>query len=141
MPCRSFLGTRRQEAIRGDGEDTRTHGLSNWHWASNRPLALPLLRSVLATLPEGIYRAKGILCFEELPAARYVLQMVGRRYTLAADGLWGDERPRSEIVVIGARDGIDGDALQCDFDTCIGTGDELGSPILRLARRLVQEAT
>ena len=65
-----------------------------------------------------------------------VLQLVGRRYTIEETGRWDTPIPCSEIVLIGARDGIDGEALQHSFDTCIGSGDESNSPVLMLSRRL-----
>ena len=90
-------------------------------------------------LPASVYRCKGVVHLEEIPVARYVLQMVGRRYDLAESGRWGDELPRSEIVLIGGRDAIDGDALQRAFDACVGTGDDSRSPVLRLVKKLAPE--
>jgi hypothetical protein len=90
----------------------------------------------LETLPDTVYRCKGIVYLEELPAYRYVLQMVGKRYHLEETDRWGTEQPRSEIVLIGARDGIDAEELQRAFDACVGTGDESQSPVLRLVRKL-----
>lgn len=121
------------------GKHIQAHAFSTWYWTSNRPLSLPGLRSVLGTLPEGVYRAKGIICFEELPVNRYVLQLVGRRYTIEEAGRWGSELPCSDIVLIGASSGIDGDALQSAFENCIGIGDESNSPLLKLSKRLFQD--
>ena len=129
----------RQDSAQGRDKHVHGHAFTSWHWTSDRPLSLPGLRSVLGTLPEGVYRAKGILCFEELPVYRYVLQMVGRRYTIEETGRWGSELPRSEIVLIGARGGIDAKALQGSFDRCVGTGDESTSPILRLSNLLFRD--
>ena len=109
---------------------------STWSWTCDRPLSLPKLRSVLEQLPEAVYRCKGIVYIEELPTFRYVLQMVGKRYHLAESSRWGTEPPRSEIVLIGGRDGVDGEKLQRTFDACVGTGDESQSPVLRLVRKL-----
>ena len=124
----------------GDSRDPSDHShgppFSTWHWTSDRPLSLPKLRSVLETLPDSIYRAKGIVYLEELPAYRIVLQMVGKRHNLTNTERWGSELPQSEIVMIGTRDGIDDEALQRAFDGCVGTGDEAQSPILRLARKI-----
>jgi G3E family GTPase len=124
---------------RGQGLPDRAeppHPFTAWHWSHDQPLSLPKLRSVLETLPDGVYRAKGIVHVEELPSYRYVLQMVGKRHHLDETGPWGSEPPRSQIVMIGRRNGIDGDALQRAFDACVGTGDESRSPVLRLARKL-----
>ena len=105
---------------------------SRFHYRSCAPF--------LETLPDGVYRAKGIVHVEEMPSYRYVLQMVGKRYHLDETGPWGLEPPRSDIVMIGSRDGINDDQLQRAFDACVGTGDETQSPILRLARRLGLDA-
>jgi G3E family GTPase len=94
------------------------------------------VRTALETLPDAVYRCKGILYVEELPGYRYVLQMVGKRYHLVETGTWGAEPPRSEIVLIGGREGINADELQHTFEACIGTGDESQSPVLRLARKI-----
>lgn len=85
-------------------------------------------------MPDTVYRAKGIVQFEELPDYRIVLQMVGRRSSLMDCGRWGSELARSEIVVIGAPGSIDQDLMKAAFDSCIGTGDESLSPLLRLNR-------
>jgi G3E family GTPase len=128
---RPFEARHHQEAReRGDDE------FAAWHWTSDHQLSLPKLRSALETLPDTVYRCKGIVYLEELPAYRYVLQMVGKRYHLEETGRWGSELPRSEIVLIGGRDGIDGEKLQRAFDACVGTGDEAQSPVLRLARKI-----
>ena len=107
-----------------------------WHWASDMPLSLPRLRSLIETLPDTIYRLKGIAYLEELPSHRIVLQMVGKRYNIGDTEPWGKHPPRSEIVMIASQNGLDRDALQLAFDDCIGTGDESQSHILRLRRLL-----
>lgn len=114
------------------------HPFSTWHWSCDRPLSLPKLRSVVENLPDTIYRAKGIVCLEELPTYQIALQMVGKRTNLADTALWGSQIPRSEIVLIGSRGGLDGGALQSAFENCIGTGDEAQSPVLRLTRMLAK---
>ena len=102
-------------------------------------MSLPRLRETLAALPETVYRCKGVVQIEELPLNRYVLQMVGKRHHFEETSRWGDEAPRSEIVLIGGRDGIDPERLQSAFDACIGTGDESQSPVLRLVKKLAPE--
>jgi G3E family GTPase len=132
----SASATQRGQGLPDRAEYPHAHPFTAWHWSHDQPLSLPKLRSVLETLPDGVYRAKGILHVEELPSYRYVLQMVGKRYHLDETGRWGSEPPRSEVVMIGSRDGIDGEAFQRAFDACVGTGDEARSPVLRLARKI-----
>jgi G3E family GTPase len=121
------------------GAHAHDHVFATWSWTSDRALSLPGLRSALEQLPESVYRCKGVVQIEEMPLNRYVLQMVGKRYDFAETGRWDDEAPRSEIVLIGGRDGIDPDQLQCAFDACIGTGDESQSPVLRLVKKLAPD--
>jgi G3E family GTPase len=127
--------------IDSDDHDDHGHGhpFSTWAWTSNLPLSLPRLRKALEALPDAVYRCKGIVYLEELPAFRYVLQMVGKRYHLTETDGWGDALPGSEIVLIGGRNGSDSEVLQRTFNGCIGTGDETQSPILRLARKIAPE--
>jgi G3E family GTPase len=134
-------GSRPPCSIDSDGHDEHRHGhpFSTWAWTGELPLSLPRLRSALEALPDAVYRCKGIVCLEELPAFRYVLQMVGKRYHLTETDGWGDELPGSEIVLIGGRDGVDSEALQRTFDGCVGTGDATQSPILRLVRKIAPE--
>jgi len=64
------------------------------------------------------------------------MQMVGKRYDLSDTERWGSLAPRSEIVLIASRDGINPDELRRMFEDSVGTGDESQSPVLRLTRRL-----
>ncbi len=116
------------------------HGFAAWQWTSDRKLSLPKLRAAFECLPEGVYRAKGIVYLEELPGYRVVLQMVGRRSNLRDAGRWGPERPRTEIVMIGIEDGIDGDAMQSILDGCLHHEDEAISPMLDLVRSIGRDA-
>ena len=128
-----------REGARDDEEHSHDHGFATWSWTSDRALSLLRLRAALEQLPETVYRCKGIVHLEDLPAYRYVLQMVGRRYHFEESGPWGAAPPRTEIVLIGGRDGIDEQRLQPAFDGCIGTGDASQSPVLRLVRKLAPE--
>ena len=130
---------REREAHAHDEAHSHDHVFATWNWTSDRALSLPKLRSTLEQLPETVYRCKGVVQIEELPRYRYVLQMVGRRYHLEESGFWGTAMPRSEIVLIGGRAGIDPDKLHSAFDACIGTGDESQSPVLRLTRLLAAD--
>ncbi len=131
--------TRSREASDDHGEHSHDQVFTTWNWTNNHPLSLPRLRSALETLPDTVYRCKGIVYLEEIPAYRYVLQMVGKRYHLIESDRWGAEFPQSEIVLIGGQNGIDAEDLQHTFDACVGTGDDANSPILRLMRKIAPE--
>ena len=62
--------------------------------AATRRSAAPALVEAIAAFPDGIVRAKGFLHLREDPASRYLLQLVGRRYSIEPDRPWGDEPPR-----------------------------------------------
>jgi G3E family GTPase len=120
----------------GDSGRGHRHSFSTWNWTCDRPLSLPRLRAVFEALPDTVYRAKGIVNIEELPNYRIVLQLVGKRSSLTDTGLWGSEPARSEIVLIGARDGFDSEKLENLFETCVGSEDEAISPLLQMMRKI-----
>lgn len=74
---------------------------ATWSWEGDAPLHGAGLVDVLHALPEGILRGKGFLRLREDPANRYLLQLVGRRYAIKRERPWGEEPPRSRLVLIG----------------------------------------
>ena len=95
-----------------DGHDHAPHpDFETWSWSGPAALSGAGLVAVLRALPDGIVRAKGLLHLREDPARRYVLQLVGRRYSIEADRAWGETRPGSQIVVIGLPGSVDAAAL------------------------------
>ena len=115
------------------------HSFTTFQWTNDKMLSLPKLKEVLESLPDTIYRAKGIVYLEELPIFRMVFQMVGRRYEINESERWGDEKPKNQIVLIGEKGSIDSIKLKKEFEKCIGTGDESNSPILRMVRKYAPE--
>jgi G3E family GTPase len=86
----------------------------SWSWSGEEPVSGAGLVVLLEGLPDGIVRAKGLLHLREDPANRYVLQVVGKRFSIEADRLWDgldDTTPASQIVVIGLPGSVDEDAL------------------------------
>ena len=137
VPLAVVLGTgvtARRFPIRSDHH--HHHGFAACHWTCDSPLSLPKLRAEFERLPDSVYRAKGVVYLEELPGYRVVLQMVGRRSNLRDAGRWGPERPRTEIIMIGIEDGIDGDAMLRILEGCIYDADEAMSPMLQLGRAI-----
>jgi G3E family GTPase len=65
------------------------------------PIPLRNLHSLLALLPAGVLRVKGVLDLTEQPRHRSILQMSGRRATITVGSSWGEARPSSHIVFIG----------------------------------------
>ena len=82
-----------------------------WSWSGEDAISGRGLVEALTALPDGIVRAKGFLHLQEDPAHRYLLQLVGRRYSVEAGRPWGAETPGSRLVVIGLPGSVDAAAL------------------------------
>ncbi len=78
-----------------------------WSWSGAAAISGAGLVEELKALPDGILRAKGLLHLREDAVNRYVLQVVGRRFSIQADRPWGDEAPASQLVVIGLPGSVD----------------------------------
>jgi G3E family GTPase len=87
-------------------------------YETDRRLAYRKVQAALESLPPGIVRAKGTLYLADAPYLRFVAQMVGRRVTVDVDRPWGEETPRTQLVVIGALGSITGEELVARFDAC-----------------------
>ena len=114
----------------GEGHDHGGHDhaphpdFETWSWSGPAPLSGAGLVAALRALPDGIVRAKGLLHLREDPQRRYVLQLVGRRYSIEADRPWGETPPGSQIVVIGLPGSVDPAALT---STITSLADEPGT--------------
>lgn len=88
-----------------------------WRLSSPLPLDGAALRSVLATMPPSVWRAKGLVRLSEQPDRLFVLQLVGRRWSLAprVQGAAEPLASASEIVVIGAAQQLDKTGLASLF--------------------------
>ena len=92
---------------------------STWSWTADKPLSLKTLRGIFEELPNTIYRAKGVIQLHDMPDNRMILQMVGKRASLTLAGEWGDEPPRTQIVMIASHGGLDVEALRTQLEACI----------------------
>ena len=92
---------------------------STWSWTTDKPVSLKALRGVFEELPNTIYRAKGVVQLHDMPDNRMILQMVGKRASLTLAGEWGDEPPRTQIVMIASQGGLDVEALRTQLKACI----------------------
>ncbi|HVF80146.1 MAG TPA: GTP-binding protein [Solirubrobacteraceae bacterium] len=89
----------------------------SWSWSGPDPISGTGLVDALHALPDGIVRAKGLLHLREDPANRYVLQVVGRRFTVEADRPWQpDAAPASQLVVIGLPGSVDEQELDATLE-------------------------
>ncbi len=92
---------------------------TTWSWTTDKPLSLKALRGMFEELPNTIYRAKGIIQLHDMPGNRMILQMVGKRASLTLADAWGDEPPRTQIVMIASHGGLDVEALRTQLEACI----------------------
>jgi G3E family GTPase len=102
--------------VAGRARDLHAHdhahpAFETWSWSGEAPISGAGLVGELRALPDGIVRAKGLLHLREDAAHRYVLQVVGRRFSIQADRRWGEAAPASQVVVIGLPGCVDAGAL------------------------------
>jgi G3E family GTPase len=90
-----------------DHADHAHPAFETWSWSGEPPISGAGLVEELKALPDGIVRAKGLLHLREDAANRYVLQVVGRRFSIQADRPWGEAAPASQLVVIGLPGSVD----------------------------------
>src|SRR5271157_5634425 len=88
---------------------------STWSFVTDEPLKLEALRQTMRKLPGTVYRAKGVIYSADEPERRAVLQVVGRRVDISLQDEWGERTPRTQIVVIGAVNGLDPARLNQQF--------------------------
>jgi len=96
------------------------HGrmFATWSFSREQPLDGDALRAAIAALPPSVVRAKGIVRLAEAPNRRFVLQLVGRRWSLE-EAI--DERQenwlstRSVVVCIGPAAQFDRAGLEALF--------------------------
>jgi G3E family GTPase len=92
---------------------------STWSYQTDQPLALEALRETMRKLPGAVYRAKGVVYTTDAPQRRAVLQVVGRRVDISLQDEWGGRTPRTQIVVIGAANGLDPVMLGHQFNLMV----------------------
>ncbi len=97
-------------------------GYATWSWVGDAPLDGKAFCEAVIALPEDVLRAKGILHLREDTAHRYVLQLVGRRWSIERDRPWGDETPGSRLVLIGLPESIRPDDLASTMTGLTGQG-------------------
>lgn len=91
-------------------------GFTSLSFASDRPFAIRKFQHFLDNLlPESVFRAKGILWFDESPK-RHIFHLSGKRFSLD-DDQWKGE-PKNQLVLIGQ--GLDHDTLREQLNACLG---------------------
>ncbi|MEO0988343.1 MAG: GTP-binding protein [Cyanobacteria bacterium J06639_14] len=102
-------------------------GFTSLSFQSDRPFAIRKFQYFLDNqLPENVFRAKGILWFEESPK-RHIFHLSGKRFSLDDEDWRGN--PKNQVVLIGQN--LDHDALREQLDNCLcapstNSGQEVG---------------
>jgi G3E family GTPase len=105
-------------------EHLANDGFVSVSFESDRPFQISKFQDFLAhQLPTDVFRAKGILWFEEKDKLgfrkpvepRYIFQLSGKRYDLNADE-WKTP-PKNQLVLIGRN--IQADQLQAQLQSCL----------------------
>jgi len=90
-------------------------GFTSLSFQCDRPLSIRKFQDFLDNqIPASVFRAKGILWFEESPR-RHIFHLSGKRFTLD-DSEWKGEK-KNQLVLIGQN--LDHDALRSQLEACI----------------------
>ncbi|ELR96280.1 GTP-binding protein [Gloeocapsa sp. PCC 73106] len=90
-------------------------GFTSLSFVSDRPLAIRKFQNFLDNqLPESIFRAKGILWFDESPH-RHIFHLSGKRFSIEDDQWKGD--PKNQLVLIGQN--LDHEKLRQQLLDCL----------------------
>ncbi|MBF2077327.1 MAG: GTP-binding protein [Synechococcales cyanobacterium T60_A2020_003] len=90
-------------------------GFTSISFQSDRPLSIRKFQHFLDNLlPASVFRAKGILWFDESPK-RHIFHLSGKRFTLD-DEEWKGE-PKNQLVLIGQN--LDQETLRQQLEDCI----------------------
>jgi len=96
-----------------------TQVFKTWSYQANEPLSMEALLRTARNLPASIYRCKGVVHAAEEPGRQVILQVVGKRVDITVGDAWTGSEPRTRIVAIGSRDGVDEALLREAFDGCL----------------------
>ncbi len=91
-------------------------GFTSISFTSERPFAITKFQNFLDNqLPDNVFRAKGILWFDE-SQKRHIFHLSGKRFTIE-DEEWKGE-PKNQLVLIGQN--LDHDRLRQQLNKCLG---------------------
>jgi G3E family GTPase len=90
-------------------------GFTSLSFQSDKPLSLRKFQYFLDNqLPASVFRAKGILWFDESPK-RHIFHLSGKRFSIDDDE-WKNE-PKTQLVLIGQ--GLDQETLNSQLNNCL----------------------
>ena len=90
-------------------------GFTSISFQSDKPLSLRKFQFFLDNqLPSNVFRAKGILWFDESPK-RHIFHLSGKRFSIDDDEWKG--QPKTQMVLIGQ--GLDQETLRSQLENCL----------------------
>jgi G3E family GTPase len=90
-------------------------GFTSISFASDQPFSIRKFQYFLDNqLPESVFRAKGILWFDESPK-RHIFHLSGKRFTLEDDDWKGN--PKNQLVLIGQN--LDHETIKEQINSCL----------------------
>jgi G3E family GTPase len=93
-------------------------GFTSLSFQSDRPFSIRKFQYFLDNqMPANVFRAKGILWFEESPK-RHIFHLSGKRFSLD-DDQWKNADRKNQLVLIGQN--IDHEALRSQIENCLTT--------------------
>jgi G3E family GTPase len=125
VPFHVLLGTGPTEtAATADRETDGDHrhgsgAFEHWTYTRDRAVDVDALLASIRLLPRSVYRIKGFVHSAHDPDHRYLLQAVGQRGEAHRFDEWAGRPPRTELVVIADRSGLDRTAINRQFDACL----------------------
>ena len=104
------------------GHDHSDHlaidGFTSLSFQSDKPFNIKKFQYFLDNqIPEAVFRAKGILWFDESPK-RHIFHLSGKRFSLD-DEQWKNDDRKNQLVLIGQN--LDHDKLRAQIESCIAT--------------------
>ncbi len=93
-------------------------GFTSLSFQSDKPFNIKKFQYFLDNqIPEAVFRAKGILWFDESPK-RHIFHLSGKRFSLD-DEQWKNDDRKNQLVLIGQN--LDHDKLRDQIEGCIAT--------------------
>lgn len=99
-------------------------GFVSISFQSDRPLSLERFQNFLDQLSPSIFRAKGILWFQE-SQQKHIFQLSGKRCVLNVDD-WKNAQPKNQMVFIGRH--LDETQLRTSLENCLNSEVLSGRP-------------
>lgn len=92
-------------------------GFTSVSFQTEKPISVRKFQYFLDNqLPSNVFRAKGILWFDEKPESRHIFHLCGKRFTLE-DEEWQGQPKKNQVVLIGQ--GLDEETLRSQLEKCI----------------------